>query len=676
MKPIRLTIKNGCQYDDYVYEYYIGVTGITGLNGTGKTNLMHVMQQFAITGKTNIDGKSSKTNILQWGATKGHTVFEFSHNGMIYTLTRSLKGSKILLECEDSTGTSEWKQAEADKVMEEILGMSFNVFREVCFVAQGNLWGILTMTHSKRMEYFQRLTDAWQAENIRTLLDKASRRVPVYPNRDADIEAVKANIKTYDEIIHFQAEQIKEQEDLKSKYDECVPDAKDLIANMIDETTYKNQLEGATVTLNNVETQLAQVGSSECPEEVTYPAELMERKNQHLAYTAAADRYSEAHKRLKEIVAEAAQLVELPEPDSQIIHDKQAELTALENKLKAICPTCERPMEGAENIDKDKIDAECDALRKELHKISKVYADTHIMYKENVATRAAVQAKAESAKEAHKEACEAIPDEVEFDPVELVHALDAHNAYTLARAEYDSNQKDITILQQHKAVAEHRLLEAQQTKYITDKKMVDAKLLIDQYGLLCTKLTEMQTKLRVTETEAKGAKDQLKLFEGDNTKRDKADEVRRKLERCRDLLHREKLPKIVMSSMLVGLNHHMNEMLVQFNMGFDAILDEDFNFKVACVGKDDASATDLSGGQKVILAIAFHIGLGRLLGGAIPFMVLDEPTNHVDKHNKPILRDALMRLKGAGAAGTEYMFVTHDDVLQPTFDREIEIIKK
>ena len=131
-----------------------------------------------------------------------------------------------------------------------------------------------------------------------------------------------------------------------------------------------------------------------------------------------------------------------------------------------------------------------------------------------------------------------------------------------------------------------------------------------------------------------------------------------------------------MSSLLTGLNHHMNEMLVQFNIGFDAVLDDDFNFRIACEGNDNASAADLSGGQKVILAISFHIGLGRLLGGAIPFMVVDEPTNHVDVHNKPILRDALMRLKGAGSSGMEYMFVTHDDVLQPTFDREMKFIKK
>jgi DNA repair exonuclease SbcCD ATPase subunit len=658
MKPIKLTIKNGCQYSDYVYNYRVGVTGVIGRNGAGKTNLVHTLQQFAITGKTNIDGKT-KSDLLQWGASSGYTIFEFEHHGLPYKLTRALKGSKILLE----SGDNEWKQAEADQVMEEILGMSFKVFHEVCFVSQGKLWAILDMTHSKRMEYFQKLTDAWQAEGIRTMLDKAVRRVPTYPDRTEELDVLKGNLKSYEDMIAFQQKQLEEHTALKGKYDKNMPEVDKVLA-MLTETEYNANVATAETRLYDVQQQLAAVATvGELGDVVDYPQELIDRK-------AVAD----LQLSLTLVNVDLERLPKEEEPSSEELKKEDAVLTTLYARLETICPTCLRPRDDSEDIDTDAINSQITEQKQLTARLTKEYADAKIAYDNYIKEDARLNARAEELENSITAKGYKPDDPIDFDQKELDKALEEYDIYKTKLKQYNENKDVIDKLKADQAVAENTLKEAQAAKYIRDSRMTDAKEVKVQYQTILEQITRMETELKIAENNRDNTQDSIKVFEADMVKREKADTVRVKFERCRDLLHREKLPKVVMGSLLNGLNHHMNEMLIQFDMGFDALLDEDFNFKVACIGNDNASASDLSGGQKVILAIAFHIGLGRLLGGTIPFMVLDEPTNHVDVHNKPVLRDALMSLKGSGSAGVEYIFVTHDDVLQPTFDRQIEII--
>jgi exonuclease SbcC len=660
MKPIKLTIKNGCQYDHYEYDYRSGVTGIIGRNGAGKTNLVHTLQQFAITGKTNVDGKT-KSDLLQWGATKGHTIFEFEHHGLPYKLTRALKGSSILLESQGN----EWKQAEADTVMEEILGMSFKVFHEVCFVSQGKLWAIIDMTHSKRMEYFQKLTDAWQAEGIRSMLDKASRRVPTYPDRTEELDVLNTNLQSYEEMISFQKKQLEEHETLKGKYDKNMSEVDKVLA-MLTETEYNANVATADNELHNVTQELAAVATvGDLGEAVEYPQELIDRKA-----------VSDLQLSLTLVNVDLERLPKEEEPSSEELKKEEAVRTTLYAQLETICPTCLRPRDDSEDIDTDAINSQITEQNQLIARLTKEYADAKIAYDTYIKEDARLKARAEELENSITAKGYKPDDPIDFDQKELDAATEEYNIYTTKLKQYNENKAEIDRLNAAKAVAENNLKEAKAAEFIRDKRMEDANEVKVQYQAILEQITRMDTELKITENNKVNTLDSIKVFENDMVKRESADAIRAKFERCRDLLHREKLPKIVMSSLLNGLNHHMNEMLIQFDMGFDAILDDDFNFKVACVGNENASASDLSGGQKVILAISFHIGLGRLLGGTIPFMVLDEPTNHVDMHNKPVLRDALMRLKGAGSAGMEYIFVTHDDVLQPTFDRQVEIIKK
>ncbi|MEM2858984.1 MAG: AAA family ATPase, partial [Nitrososphaerota archaeon] len=67
----------------------------------------------------------------------------------------------------------------------------------------------------------------------------------------------------------------------------------------------------------------------------------------------------------------------------------------------------------------------------------------------------------------------------------------------------------------------------------------------------------------------------------------------------------------------------------------------------------------LSGGEKVVLALALRLAIGDVLGAQrLGFFVLDEPTVHLDAEKRRRLRDVLMRL---GRKMPQVIVITHDE---------------
>ncbi len=85
----------------------------------------------------------------------------------------------------------------------------------------------------------------------------------------------------------------------------------------------------------------------------------------------------------------------------------------------------------------------------------------------------------------------------------------------------------------------------------------------------------------------------------------------------------------------------MNDFLARFHDGdndTEVLIDEDMNIAVSLHGKD-VPIFNLSGAAKDILALSLRYGLLRVAARGINFLVLDEPTRHMDPSN-------CQRLKG------------------------------
>jgi DNA repair exonuclease SbcCD ATPase subunit len=140
-----------------------------------------------------------------------------------------------------------------------------------------------------------------------------------------------------------------------------------------------------------------------------------------------------------------------------------------------------------------------------------------------------------------------------------------------------------------------------------------------------------------------------------------------------EIFHWNNLPKIVSQANLELLVDDINDNLQLFNNPFYVAADQDLTFKVYFPGKSPVKAKQLSGGQKVILAIAFRSALDRVFGHDVGMMFLDEPTAGLDADNVEFFHDALQQLAKKVHGSRQLVVITHVQELGGVFDQLIEI---
>ena len=103
--------------------------------------------------------------------------------------------------------------------------------------------------------------------------------------------------------------------------------------------------------------------------------------------------------------------------------------------------------------------------------------------------------------------------------------------------------------------------------------------------------------------------------------------------------------------------------------------DADLTFNVFFAGQEPVKAKQLSGGQKVLLSIAFRAALDRVFGHNIGMMFLDEPTSGLDADNVSFFQEALQQLAKKVGEDHQLIVITHVQELGKVFDQLVEIKK-
>ena len=146
------------------------------------------------------------------------------------------------------------------------------------------------------------------------------------------------------------------------------------------------------------------------------------------------------------------------------------------------------------------------------------------------------------------------------------------------------------------------------------------------------------------------------------------------LEQLREVFHRDSLPKILAGRFLESLVIEINKTLDSFETPFVVTADDDLSFLAHKPTGVVEPAERLSGGEKVVLAIAFRLAINSLFVGEVGMMVLDEPTAGLDEHNLSCLADVLSRLCDlTRKKGQQIIMITHEARLQRVFDNVIHL---
>ncbi len=146
--------------------------------------------------------------------------------------------------------------------------------------------------------------------------------------------------------------------------------------------------------------------------------------------------------------------------------------------------------------------------------------------------------------------------------------------------------------------------------------------------------------------------------------------------RARDILHVSGLPSLLMREYAKVLNKRMAYYLDVWEAGFSFILNDDLLFIVTYPNGCTHGAGRLSGGQKIVASTAFRLAMADTFAKQVGLLVLDEPSNYLDKDNIVHLQNLLLKLKDlSGHTGKQIILVTHEEQLVGFFDHHISLFR-
>lgn len=178
--------------------------------------------------------------------------------------------------------------------------------------------------------------------------------------------------------------------------------------------------------------------------------------------------------------------------------------------------------------------------------------------------------------------------------------------------------------------------------------------------------------------EAKGRLAELEDRESKDARRRGIAEVMKKF---KDVFSRTGLAKRFIRYRFEQLAALTQENLTAMEANFAVFPSDDVELSFDFVRVDDSTGyvmqqDQLSGGQSVVLSIAFLLAVQQLVVPEIGFLVLDEPSLHLDEKCRNDLKDLLVGLSEQLRNSEAQVFVAdHSPDLRPAFQRLIQLKK-
>ena len=201
----------------------------------------------------------------------------------------------------------------------------------------------------------------------------------------------------------------------------------------------------------------------------------------------------------------------------------------------------------------------------------------------------------------------------------------------------------------------------------------------DERWKVLQKLQEASARLGAYQKTAYDAKSAIESDTKAAGTLERASELVCTLERVRSLVfNRDGTVGMSLRSWALGMiSKKASEYASLFNIGISRVelAEKAREIAITCYGKNgEINMDSLSGGEKVAVALALRLGIAHMMGsGKLDFVILDEPTTHLDEER----RKALVRIiseafrEGAGPL-SQMLIITHDsDIFE---DSEVDAV--
>jgi exonuclease SbcC len=701
MRITNVTIKNFCQLREREDEFAPGVICIRGRNGAGKSNYMKAIL-YALTGTSSNNGK--KEEDLRWGEEKGSVKVEFERGGVQGWVLRDISSAK----CTMKYGDQKFKSAkEVEAAIYGIIGVSPKVLQDMVFVAQGMIEGVLFQRPAERAKALQSLFGTEHAEKIRELLLEELDQVRPESMAEA-IEECEEKLKTFNVLLlELELKLREETPRILSKERtiqmQSVVEAHREMARLT-EAMHKISEEASTLSAQQVveATTLSTLTEHESSlaaavHEFSLVAETARKSlaSYDASVKAAARRAS-----LAQTLESVKKNLSTPKPPDSDVTD-----AAMEQLKTSLSELNQQIMLSRKVLAADNPDRQCPTCgqrvseacllqhRVDLQTNGNKYAEVSNMLSSYTGRRESARMALERWQKT-LDAAERDKQHIERELASLaeVPQLAVNRDELLAAiADAESSAAVLGDVRTKRAVSGQRLknlesrlatLKTEQGKLtvrISDIQPVVATPSADAQALLASgqqaAVTCAELNGRIKALSSTGDEWQAKLnkCKEEESRLAGKKKYRDMVERARSVLHRDQLPRLVAQVYIKALNDRLLKYLELFEVPYLARIMEDLS--ITCTFGDRVVPSErLSGGEKVMLGIAFRFAVYDLFVSDLGLLILDEPTVYLDSDRIDSVLSLLEKAKGySKSAGLQLIVITHETRLAGVFDQVIEL---
>ena len=699
MRIDRVRLTNFCQHTQRDDLLGAGVIGIVGRNGSGKSNYLRAIRR-AFTGESGNPGK--KEEDVRWESEKGSVQVDFTAGTVSGFIKRDLKSAR----CTMQFGDKGFKTAtEVDQIIYQILGYNPRIMSDIVFVEQGQIEGILFQKPSERAKSLQSLFGTEPAEKIREYL-QADIVNTVVETRAPVIDKLKVQLATevtqpLDEIdrlvpqIHarmlgddkratFAATLLRRETQIKASATTAQMKAQI--------NSYQTELVKTEASYKDVESKHAALKTTivDCEPLIAVSNHVLELNKKIMA---DLERKASLESEVKRYSDELAVPEPKPPANCANLKEMQDRVAALDvqramclkvTKVDAnTCPTCNQPIAQALKDYYQNLLSSCNAELFQLTPVAtslaaavRQYEYDHTTWRANYANSRKNLANAQSA--LSRLSIDIPPTSQELTDAEQMIKLHNTSRQTLAELTVTLAVRADQVKSLRVSLANSMTImssaEAQLGSPVSDEEAEQVRTALEQHDKAALEMSELRGRLQALEQQRESIVRQITQYESEEQKLGPIKLYRDLLERARQILHRDQLPNLVAQAYLRAINIRIGKYLEMFEASFVASIASDLTVVCSFGGGRQVTAERLSGGERVMLGIAFRFAIYDLFMSQLGLLVLDEPTVYLDDDRVDGIFKLLEKVKSYSKnSGLQLIVVTHEQRLAGVFDQVIHL---